>query len=48
MDGWFGVGGEQDSGHVDCTLPFPFWRVSVGRRRSPRSGAAEVSRGEPG
>ena len=29
-------------------LPFLFWRVSIGRRRSPPSGAAEVSRGEPG
>ena len=28
--------------------PFLFWRVSIGRRRSPPLGAAEVSRGEPG
>jgi hypothetical protein len=30
-------GGGQNSGHRGSTLPFPFWRVSVGRRRSPRS-----------
>jgi len=35
-------------GDVGWTLPFSFWRVSVGQRRTPRSGAAEVSRGEPG
>jgi hypothetical protein len=29
-------------------LPFLFWRVSIGRRRSSPSGAAEVSRGELG
>ena len=29
-------------------LPFLFWRVSIGRRRSPPSGTAEVSRGEQG
>jgi hypothetical protein len=28
-------------------LPFLFWRVSIWRQRSPPSGAAEVSRGEP-
>jgi hypothetical protein len=28
-------------------LTFLFWRVSVGRRRSPPSGAVEGSRGEP-
>jgi hypothetical protein len=27
-------------------LPFPFWRVSIGRRRSPRSGESEVRRGD--
>jgi hypothetical protein len=30
--------GEQNSNHIDQILPFPFWRVSVGRRRSPSSG----------
>jgi hypothetical protein len=38
--------GGQNSGHRSSTLPFPFRWVSVGRRRSPRSGTAEVSRGE--
>jgi hypothetical protein len=28
-------------------LPFLFWQVSVGRRRSPPSGAAELTRGDP-
>jgi hypothetical protein len=40
-------GGEQNSNHVDSTLPFLFWRVSVGRRRSPPSGEPQVSRGDP-
>jgi hypothetical protein len=34
-------GGEQNSNHVDQILPFPFWRVSVGQRRSP-PGALDV------
>ena len=40
--------GGQNSGEDGAILPFLFWRVSLGRRRSPRPGAAEVSRGEPG
>ena len=40
-------GGEQDSGEDGSMLPFLFWRASIGRRRSPPSGAAEVSRGDP-
>src|SRR5450755_1181076 len=40
-------GGAQNSNHVDQILPFPFWRVSVGRRRSPPSGEPQVSRGDP-
>jgi hypothetical protein len=38
----------QNLGEDGAMLPFLFWRVSIGRRRSPPSGAAEVSRGEPG
>jgi hypothetical protein len=41
------VGG-QNFGDDSSMLPFLFWRVSIGRRRSPPSGAAEVSRGESG
>jgi hypothetical protein len=29
------IWGAQNSKHVDQILPFPFWRMSVGRRRSP-------------
>jgi hypothetical protein len=43
-----GQRGGQSLGEVYWILPFLFWRVSIGRRRSPPSGAAEVSRGEPG
>jgi hypothetical protein len=32
------LGGGQHPAHGDATLPFPFWRVSLRRRRSPRSG----------
>jgi hypothetical protein len=39
--------GVQNSGEDGWTLPFLFWRVSIGRRRSPPSGAAEVSQGDP-
>jgi hypothetical protein len=35
--------GEQDLGDVDATLPFPFWRMSLRRRRSPQSGERQVS-----
>ena len=38
---------EQVLAHVDATLPFPFWRVSLRRRRSPRSSERQVSRGDP-
>jgi hypothetical protein len=38
--------GVQNSNHVDQIFPFPFWRVSVGRRRSPRLGEPNVSRGD--
>jgi hypothetical protein len=38
--------GGQDSAHVDATLPFPFWRVSLRRRRSLRSSERQVSRGD--
>jgi hypothetical protein len=41
-------GGGRTLGEDDSMLPFLFWRVSIGRRRSPPLGAAEVSRGEPG
>ena len=41
-------GGGAELGGDGATLPFLFWRVSIERRRSPPSGAEEVSRGEPG
>jgi hypothetical protein len=40
--------GGQNLREDDSMLPFLSWRVSIGRRRSPQSGAVEVSRGEPG
>jgi hypothetical protein len=43
----FLLGVKQDSAHGDATLPFLFWRVSLRRRRSPRSGERQVSRGDP-
>jgi hypothetical protein len=43
-----GGGGLQNLGDDGAMLPFLFWRVSIGRQRSPPSGAAEVSRGELG
>ena len=42
------LGGGGELGEDASMLPFLFWRVSIGRRRSPPSGAAEVSRGDLG
>ena len=43
-----GTQGGRTWGEDGAMLPFLFWRVSIERRRSLPSGAAEVSRGEPG
>jgi hypothetical protein len=37
----------QNSGEVNSTLPFLFWRVSVAALSSRKSGDARVSRGDP-
>jgi hypothetical protein len=43
IDSVFGGKVGQDLGDVDSTLPFLFWRVSIGRLRSP----VGCRRGEP-